>query len=119
MRRIPNTDYDLSEHFNDQTDDLLFAILLQLKTNKLNTAVNFDATGFFSVQAKTLLQTLVIVSATTQVVKIGTTIGGGEIFNDIVNAGVPFEDTITKFFAVDTQIFVTITGQISLYIYKA
>lgn len=70
------------------------------------------------INERTFINALILESGTTQTVKIGTTDGGNEIFEGEVEADVPFEDVINKFFTEDTTLYITADNPFDMTIIK-
>lgn len=81
--------------------------------NDIEISISESGNALFS--ADQLLEVIVIKSAVTQTIKIGTTAGGSEVFEDEVQAGVPLTLRLDLYLNINTYIYFTGTFDAKIY----
>ncbi len=116
LLKLGGTMLDIENLYSSTDEDLLYAILKN--TTGVTELTNQQTGSTIAIAAKSFIRTLIFESATTQNIKVGTTNGGGEIFDDIVTANITFEAVINTYFKNATTLYITAVNPFTLTIIK-
>lgn len=108
------------------TDELTIVVAGQPKRITVNSLlstvqsnapgeVTFNGSGTFQVPAGKLLQDIVLITSTTNTIKIGTTTGGNEIDENEVSNSQPYVSNLSRYF--DNNQTLHFTGNATAKIY--